>query len=339
MFNIFYVRIVDTVNCQVWLFLEVLDRWSSGHIFLSCRNSSGSFNPHLKTMVSLMETVGLTFLSLLVHPVMATKISEMQIVSPHPVCHVCYWCTCVLAFKIILSIVSFLSVIRCGKAECVVHMAAGWLPSIWSLPWFPFGVLRFREHWLHVLFHILLCLLWAPFYIHSRVLRLPRIARLSQVCFHITPTSSPAALPTAFTIRHLPLQPPHCFLSALERSQYFHQASLWIKHTKVLTELNTFSKSLIFFHTERTFQQNQINFKHSLLNASRGVCTNILPWQEFWRMCIESFFLGSERTMCNSVVEKALLKAIEGGIYWVEFQILLHLYSVSCSADSHLMKA
>lgn len=87
-----------------------------------------------------------------------------------------------------------------------------------------------------------------------------------------------------------------------------------------------------FFHTERTFQQNQINFKHSLLNASRGVCTNILPWQEFWRMCIEPFFLGSERTMCNSVVEKALLKAIEGGIYWVGFQILLHLQNVSCSA-------
>lgn len=43
--------------------------------------------------------------------------------------------------------------------------------------------------------------------------------------------------------------------------------------------------------------------------------------------------------MCNSVVEKALLKAIEGGIYWVGFQILLHLYSVSCFADSHLMKA
>lgn len=102
-----------------------------------------------------------------------------------------------------------------------------------------------------------------------------------------------------------------------------------------------FSLNSSFFsiQKEHSSKKNQINFKNSLLNASRGVCTNILPWQEFWRMCIESFFLGSERTMCNSVVEKALLKAIEGGIYWVGFQILLHLYGVSCSANSHLMKA
>lgn len=151
MFNIFYVRVVDTVNCQVWLFLEVPDRWSSGHIFLSCINSSGW--PSLekkKKVVSLIEIVDPPFLSLLLHSVMATKVSEMQILSPHPVCRVCSWRTYVLAFKIILSIVSFLSIIHCGKAECVVHMAAGWLPSICSLPWFPFGALRFREHRLHV---------------------------------------------------------------------------------------------------------------------------------------------------------------------------------------------
>lgn len=167
-----------------------------------------------------------------------------------------------------------------------------------------------------------------------------KACKAQQGLVHITPTSSPSALPTAFTICHLPLQPPHCFLSTLGRCPTLPPSISLNKTCEGPDGVEHFSLNpSFFFHTERTFQQNQINFRHSLLNASRGVCTNILPWQEFWRMCIEPFFLGSERTMCNSVVEKALLKAIEGGIFWVGFQILLHLHSVSCSADSHLMKA
>lgn len=186
-----------------------------------------------------MEIVDPPFLALLLHSVMATKVSETQSLSPHPVCRVCSWRTYVLAFKSILSIVSSLSLIRCGKAECVVHMAAGWLPSICSLPWFPFGALRFREHRLHVLFHILLCLLWALFYIHSWMLRLPRLARLSKVW---------STLPQPHLLQLCPrLSPFATFLFSLLTvswvrwggAQHFHQASLWIKHAKVLTELNT----------------------------------------------------------------------------------------------------
>lgn len=101
--------------------------------------------------------------------------------------------------------------------------------------------------WLHVLFHILLCLLWALFYIHSWMLRLPRLAKLSKVW---------STLPQPHLLQLCPrLSPFATFLFSLLTVS-------WVRwggpntSTKHLSELNMrrswrswtlFSKSLIFF--------------------------------------------------------------------------------------------
>lgn len=157
MFNIFYVRIVDPVNCQTDCFLK---HWTHGSKEM---NSWGVWAPSVtltKKIINVDQSPSWIFQFFCFCTLLTLSCEQRCLgckisLSPSLCVSVCYTCASVPAFKSILCFIFLLSS-TVGK-QCALHMV-GCHPSICSPPCFPTGPdshLGFQGGWFQAQLHVL----------------------------------------------------------------------------------------------------------------------------------------------------------------------------------------